>query len=198
MIKVLFHSPVLNFYPKALESWFNLDLEGIALDYYFTKYDPFNPDPDWIKNISYKMQKAEQIVLSGDYDYFFNVDADIILPKDALKRLLSHNLDIVSGLYRLQLTHEGTEDYAIKIEDKDGKWKVPELGKDFNFGDLIKISFCPFGCLLVSTNILKKHNLKLTTDGEFTHQCNSLHLPIFCDTQVRCPHLTLDHKILSP
>jgi hypothetical protein len=198
MIKVLFHSPVLKFYPKALESWLDLDIEGIALDYYFTNFDPFNPDPDWLKNIAFKMTKAKEIALAGNYDYLFNVDADIILPRDALKRLLSHKLDIVSGLYRLQMAHEGTEDYAIKIEDKDGKWKVPELGKDFNFGDLIKICFCPFGCLLISTKILKKYNLKLTIDGEFTHQCNLFGIPMYCDTGVKCQHIAVDGKILTP
>jgi len=198
MIKVLLHSPVLNFRQKALESWLDLDLEGIALDYYFTKFDPFPPNPDWLKNIAFKMTKAKEMALAGNYDYLFNVDADIILPKDALKRLLSHNLDIVSGLCRLQMAHSKTEDYAVKIEKKDGNWKVPELGKDFNFGDLIKISFCPFGCLLISTNCIKKYNLKLTTDGEFTHQCNTFGISMYCDTGVRCQHITVDNRILLP
>jgi cellulose synthase/poly-beta-1,6-N-acetylglucosamine synthase-like glycosyltransferase len=198
-MKILFHSPILKFYPAALESWFNLDIEGIELDYYFTKYDPFNPEVDSFKNIAFKMTKAKKMVLAGNYDYLFNVDADIILQKDALKRLLSHNLDIVSGLYRLQMAHAGTEDYAIKIEEKNGNWKVPELGKDFNFGDLIKISFCPFGCLLISTKILKEYNLELTTDGDFTHQCNTFKIPMYCDTGVKCQHITVDtSRILSP
>jgi glycosyltransferase involved in cell wall biosynthesis len=35
------------------------------------------------------------------FDYIFWVDSDIILPKDALMKLLSHDKDIVSGVLRL-------------------------------------------------------------------------------------------------
>ena len=38
-------------------------------------------------------------VLEGNYDYFFNVDQDTVVPKDALKKLVSDNKNVVSGVY---------------------------------------------------------------------------------------------------
>ena len=38
-------------------------------------------------------------VLHEDFDYFFNVDQDVILPPDALTRLVSHKKPMVTGIY---------------------------------------------------------------------------------------------------
>ncbi len=38
-------------------------------------------------------------VLEEGYDYLFSFDQDVIPPKDAIKKLLSHNLPLISGLY---------------------------------------------------------------------------------------------------
>lgn len=38
-------------------------------------------------------------VLNGDFDYFFNLDQDVIPPLDILKRFVFHNKDIITGVY---------------------------------------------------------------------------------------------------
>src|SRR3989344_1313055 len=35
----------------------------------------------------------------NDYDYFFSLEQDVIPGKDVLKKLISHNKEVVSGIY---------------------------------------------------------------------------------------------------
>ena len=50
-------------------------------------------------------------VLNGDYDYFFSLEQDIVPPKDAIERLLSHGKKIISGIYYK----------PVKMTDKEGR-----------------------------------------------------------------------------
>lgn len=40
-----------------------------------------------------------KIFLEGDYDYFFSVDSDIMLPEDCINKLLEPGKKIISGVY---------------------------------------------------------------------------------------------------
>lgn len=48
-----------------------------------------------VKGRNYLREKA----LSESYDYFFNLDQDVIPPKDTLKRLISLNKKVLTGIY---------------------------------------------------------------------------------------------------
>lgn len=72
-------------------------------------------------------------VLNEDYDYFFNIDQDVIPPKDIIKRFLAHKKPIITGIY-LNHTFEGGGrffptiwGYWMKEEIKKTKEKLEEI-----------------------------------------------------------------------
>ena len=50
---------------------------------------------DWLSDLRNKI--ARECVKRG-HDYLFSCDSDILVPRDVLKKLLSHNVDMVAGL----------------------------------------------------------------------------------------------------
>ncbi|QQG39219.1 MAG: hypothetical protein HYS32_02080 [Candidatus Woesearchaeota archaeon] len=102
-----------------------------------------------------------QKVLDENYDYFFSVEQDILLPKNALDRLIKENKKIVTGVYLFVEEHKGKKlmapllsrewskeeiDYVLKNKEEVKK-KLPTWYKaieeeNFNFENLIyPISF---------------------------------------------------------
>ena len=61
------------------------------------------------KKITYCRNVLRKKVLDENYDYFFSVEQDVLVPADALKQLMSHNKDIVSGVYYNHLQRDGRE-----------------------------------------------------------------------------------------
>ena len=69
------------------------------------------------------------------FDYIFWVDSDMILPKNALKRLLSHDKDIVAGTYAYKLLNcknavakrfKGDDYEDVPIKEIRGKRDYPD------------------------------------------------------------------------
>jgi len=127
------------------------------------------------------------------YDYLFSVDSDIAFPSDTLKRLLSHNKDIVSGLYIqrkpgqhiLELYRNGTN---VPYQDIEGQ-------------GLVEIDGCGFGCVLINSNVIRAmeyphfvyksaidHSNTLSEDVYFCLKAKEKGFKLYADTDVRCDH----------
>lgn len=81
---------------------------------------------------------AAQAVKTG-CDYLFFVDDDMILPSDTLERLLSHNKDIVGGVYMTK--YEVQKPVVEYLNEKVGLFEVKAIGT---------------GCLLIKTEVFKQ------------------------------------------
>jgi FkbM family methyltransferase len=133
------------------------------------------------------------------YDYLFSVDSDIAFPKDTLKKLLNHNKDIVSGLYK-----QRKEDVQIlEVYEKNnlgGSSNIPyEKIKDTPF---LEIESCGFGCVLVKSEVFKKvgypyfvyhsaidHRNTISEDVDFCRKAKKLGFKIYADTTILCDHI---------
>lgn len=129
--------------PETMKSLWNLKVpEGYKLDFqYFFGYQV-----DQIRNLIGEWAKR--------YDYLLSVDSDIVLPPDALEKMLAANVDIISGLY---------------IQRKPG-FQIPEVYMDTPNGgctnipiDLIldkqtitEIAACGMGACLIKSEIFRK------------------------------------------
>lgn len=128
------------------------------------------------------------------YDYLFAVDSDIAFKPDTLKKLLSHNKDVVSGLY---------------IQRKLGQ-HILELyrnGRNIPYGDikglgLIEVDSCGFGCVLVKSEVFKKigypyfvyksaidHKDTISEDTYFCLKAKQYGFKVFADTSILCEHI---------
>lgn len=128
------------------------------------------------------------------YDYLFAVDSDMSFKPDTLKRLLSHDKDVVSGLY---------------IQRKPGE-HILELyrnGHNIPYGDiknlgLVEIDACGFGCVLVKSKVFSTigypqfvyksaldHKDTVSEDVYFCMKAKQFGFSIYADANVICDHI---------
>jgi FkbM family methyltransferase len=131
-----------------------------------------------------------------DYDYLFSVDHDITFPPDTLKKLLAHDKDLVSGVYRQRL-----EPQMLEIYEPFGTRMTTEdlYAKNWN---LVGIGGCGFGCVLVKKEVLVgvgypqfeyhpalDHNNTISEDTDFCKKAMTKGFKLWCDPSVRCGHI---------
>lgn len=92
-----------------------------------------------------------------EYDYLMWIDSDIIFNVNQFSKLLSHNLDIVSGLY---LTHNNREYATVKNWDvetykKNGRFDFLKK-EDIKTNDLFEVSYTGFGFMLIKYGVFEK------------------------------------------
>lgn len=141
------------------------------------------------------MNKAREICLRQGYDFLFNVEHDIILPKDALQKLLKYakHDNCVSGVYRQRpLRHKET---PICCKTKDNKWPKWEDIKD---KETVPLWIIPFGCLLIGRKVLEKVEFDQAIDGSFANKTEQLGIEKLLVTSVICGHIERDGKVLWP
>lgn len=77
-------------------------------------------------------------------DWLFFVDSDIVLPSDALDRLLAHNKDMVGATYIKR-----APPHSVLGSRLDGALDMPATG-------LLAMAEMPTGCLLIRTSLFDK------------------------------------------
>lgn len=136
-------------------------------------------------------------------DYIFFVDPDMSFPKNAIKELLMHDVDIVSGLYHLRyppfVPVAGWINGRGQVNGRKRKWDKDyyQLPK----GKLVIVHWVGAGCLLVKTNVFKKlgkpywedkvnknGNRVIGHDIWFCNQARKAGYKIYVDTSIDCLH----------
>lgn len=143
-----------------------------------------------------------QQALNHNCTHILFVDDDVLLPKDTLTRLMSHDLDMVTGLYVMRayphqpiIFHESDENGWVKWEQL-----IP------NRDGLIEVTSAGLGCALIKTEVFKKMQendpLPWVRLGEikgeedhwgddigFWKRARKIGFKLFCDLDVRCGHI---------
>ncbi len=151
---------------------------------------------------------------SLEYDYFLSLEQDVIPPRDVIEKLMRHEKDITSGVYRTYQNINGqTRQLPLlfvslnKEENKmryltdaeidklnEGKEDAGERNGSEGNG-LIEIRSCGIGCLLIKKNVLEKikfRYVKGVPGFDDVHFCNDAlkaGFRIYADATVRCDHL---------
>lgn len=125
------------------------------------------------------------------------VDDDMILPPDTLLRLLSHDKDVVTGLYLMR----DYPHYPV-IFDKvfEGGMNKYVFLEDHVEG-LLPITNCGLGCVLIKTEVFRKLEEPWVRLGEiqkdgwcddigFFNRVREAGFELFCDTEVKAGHIT--------
>ncbi len=155
-----------------------------------------------IKNRNIIIQRA----IEKGYGCLLFLDTDVLVPEDIIEKLLSHDNDIVSGVYlggqmikrRMRLApviYDFTEkkDYVKHIPVE----RVLE-------GDFFEIAACGFGCCLIKREILEKVTLRYNKElggGEdfpFCKDARDKGYRIFADCTVKCIHMTKEKDLVFP
>ncbi|MCX7883678.1 MAG: glycosyltransferase [Caloramator sp.] len=119
-----------------------------------------------------------------DEDYVFSIDSDILVPKNSLKRLLSHKKDIVSAL----VYNDRNNVYPNILNIKNGK--IVHYF-DFPKESLFQVDITG-AVYLIKGEICKKVKYeyhKLGEDVPFCLNAKKLGYKIWCDSSIICRHI---------
>jgi len=145
----------------------------------------------------YRVDQVRNLIanwVEHSYDYLFAVDHDIVFPINTLEKLLSHNQDIVSGLYiqRMQDQH------ILEIWNENGPINI----QDVNGKGLIPVHACGFGCVLVKKEVMQAigypqfeyhvaldHKNTFSEDHDFCKKAREKGFTVWADTSIKCDHI---------
>ena len=87
-----------------------------------------------------------QAALDNGFTWCFFLDSDVVPPRDAILRLMSHRKPLISGVYYRRSPPEG-----VPVFMKDGNWYV-----NYPRNRLFEVDVCGAGCLLIHRTVLEK------------------------------------------
>lgn len=173
---------------QTFKSIWDLDVpDGYELDFqYFYGYQI-----DQIRNLIAEWAKR--------YDYLLSVDSDIVLPRDSLKKMLSADKDIISGLYIQRIP--GTQTVEVYMDtDGGGCTNIPYSLLE-NRG-VVEIAACGMGAALIKSEVFRKmpyphfqyksaldHRNTVSEDVYFCLKARGLGFSVWADTSIKCDHL---------
>lgn len=171
---------------------------GLYWNYLYAIGD-FQKEP-W-KN--YATQRTEIVRKAREMNlkWLFFLDSDVFMPFDAISRLMSHEKDIVTGVYWKK--HSDPPEPVIYKNMGDGPiWKI-------NPGELIEIGGAGLGCTLINMDVFDKFDeagiphfkqdwshqvgnrtihVDIGEDHYFFQKARELGYKVWCDTNVLCDH----------
>lgn len=130
-----------------------------ALDWLVSRND--NPYDSSNDNIAYQHNKARALLLTGGYDALLSIEADMIIPPNAIEGLIACESDIAYGLYvwrhRLKRWSAYTElgvfgGYSFSLR--------PETALDA-WGNIREVAGVGMGCTLIKRPVLEKLEFRL-------------------------------------
>lgn len=149
---------------------------------------------------SYSIDASRNLIvehaLEIGYDYIMWIDSDMILPRNTLTTLMSHDKDIVSGVYAYKIL--GGKNAVAKRFKKD----VNDTYEDIPLKEirekekLIEIDGVGFGCVLTKVDVFRnikkpwfKYSPKMGEDIYFCRKAQKAGYKIYLDTSILCGHV---------
>ena len=177
-------------------SIFNQDYP--QLDIWFSKGD--NPifDSNGRGNICHNYNKARKWVLDNEYDYLFTVEADMVVPPDALTKLLEVDADVAYALYCFKSTSTWSAWTELSMEHGRSLRKDPQLARDY-WGKVMPVAGVGLGCTLIKREVLEVLPFRtddlhpsVHNDWCFAVDCQEKGFKQMCHMGVVCGHISLE------
>ena len=141
--------------------------------------------------------------LAAKADYLWMVDSDMVVPDEALARLLSDGVPVATGWYV-----RGAGDGDMTCAAKRGStgfiasWRASELVEKRTRGvELLEVKGNGLGCALVRTDVFERIArpwFRFTDHGDgtvlgedywFCQRCADAGIPVYVDLRVACGHI---------
>lgn len=176
-----------NIHPETFKSIYEQEIpEGYVVHFqYFYGYCI-----DQVRNL------IAHYSIENHYDYVFCIDYDMSFPKDTLKKLLSHDKPLVTGLYIQRIPGEHNIELYRLTENGHTRPNISELKNMME-----PIDGCGFGCVLIKTEVFKSvgypyftyhHAIRmedtLSEDVDFCNKVREKGFEMWADTTIRCGH----------
>jgi len=152
MSKVLFFTPIFNFQDADIikNHKYVMDTSEHEITYLNVK----GASVEHGKSIAYKK------FLEGDFDYFFNVDADIYFlepEKNPIDMLISSGRDIIGGIYVYKRPPCLPTHRTIDLQEYYEKNK--EFPKNYKFNipnEVHEVKWLAGGCMMIKREVIEK------------------------------------------
>lgn len=118
-------------------------------------------------------------------EWIFFLDSDVILPRDSLLRLISHQKPIMSGVYHRRSPPEGVPVMLKMAPGPDGKPMMQWLN-GYPPNQIIEVDLVGTGCLLIHRSVLERVPPQRPTEGK-----------LWFDWRVDCKGIKPEHECLS-
>ena len=152
------------------------------------------PINDGRANILHNYQKARRLMLDNGYDALMTVEADMIIPSDAIRRLIDCEADIAYGLYVFRAVSSWSA--FTRLDKLSGRSvsKDPELAKEW-FGTRRQVAGVGFGCTLIKRHVLEAIEFRSepgsANDWYFSLDAQEKGFKQVCDLGLVCGHIDL-------
>lgn len=185
MKKILIAIPTARYIePETFRSIYNL----VVPEGYKTEFQYF---------YGYRVDQVRNLIADWtlrSYDYLFAVDHDITFPPDTLVRMLAHDVDLVTGVYRQRIEPQAIEIFDLNHRRMD----IAEIAGR----DLVEIGGCGFGCVLVKKHVFEwvgypqfeyhvalNHSNTVSEDTDFCRKARNKGFSLWCDPSILCGHI---------
>lgn len=167
-MRILAATPLYHEYRPSLSSILAIDTP-CAVDYLMLANDDPHTDGTLAgnyRNITQKYNHARDIFLCGDYDAMVCLEDDIIVPPDALTRLLAVDADIVYGLV---CWRHGKPVWSARVaEEGQPLGRVLSERPDqarASWGQVIDVVGVGMACALIRRPVLERLAFRLEEDA---------------------------------
>jgi GT2 family glycosyltransferase len=172
-----------------------------VIDIMFSKGDNPYFDNNGRHNIAHNYNKARRLVLDNGYDYLFTVEADMILPSNALSKLLEQcedgGADVAYGLYVFKNSNTWSAFTELHMDGGRGITKDPDKLRAA-WGKVIPVAGVGSGCTLIKRNVLEALEFRtdetrptLHHDWCFANDAQHAGFKQVCDLSVVCGHISM-------
>lgn len=151
------------------------------------------------RNITHNYNWAREQVLAGEYAALMTVEADMIVPPDALERLWATGADIAYGLYCWRHGRREWSAYS-EVSERYGKSiSEDEIAAKKAWGQVVKVAGVGMGCTLIKRHVLARLDFRLDEDDPAAVCCDWMlaldaqaeGFTQACDLGVVCGHQTM-------
>jgi hypothetical protein len=187
--------PTPQLFGRTNESIFRQDWP--TLDIWFSKGDNPYFDSNGRHNIAHNYQKARKWVLDNGYDALMTVEADMIIPPNAVSKLVEADAPVAYGLYCFKNTSTWSAWTRLDMESGRSIRKDPELCKA-NWGKVMEVAGVGLGCTLIKREVLEAIEFRtdeahptVHNDWVFAYDCQQYNFKQVCDLSVVCGHISM-------
>jgi cellulose synthase/poly-beta-1,6-N-acetylglucosamine synthase-like glycosyltransferase len=137
--------------------------------------------------------------VENDYDYVLYADSDMVFTADDVKRIVSHNADICSGLYVTRHGENNNVCYSKVITRRNFPFREPKLIVDtattgYSPVEAVGFGFCLVKCSVIKTMLKRYKSLfepkwGVGEDIAFCIRAKKCGYSIFTDRDVKLGHI---------
>lgn len=159
--------------------------------------DPTRVHPDTSSECLRKYSEGRDVALNGGYDGMFCAEDDIIMPSNAIQRLVdvAGTDSVAMGWNALRQSPHTT--CAMKSTHRAIPVPISEVK------GVIEVAGNGFFCTYIPSSILlavpfRRHELGHAPDVPFAQDCERAGIKQYCVSDVLCWHMLDDHTAIAP